>query len=154
MTGCTDDSCIVEVGKLLSANKILLGNASRLGGESSGRFATKIGTPGDFTVTDDGYHKDKVALKWKKVKGADNYYIFRYNDDKDKFEKIHSTKKTSFEDYKTEVAESYKYKVRAGFYSKTGKFTEVKTGSRGRSATGYYMRGIIPGWSQFYYTIM
>jgi len=31
MTGCTDSSCAVEVGKLLSANKILIGTVSRMG---------------------------------------------------------------------------------------------------------------------------
>jgi TolB-like protein len=31
MTGCTDDSCAVEAGKLLSANKILVGSVIKLG---------------------------------------------------------------------------------------------------------------------------
>lgn len=196
-TGCTDSACAVEVGKLLSANKILMGDVSklgkmimmtvkivdvekgisefsvnqkaksmavideainelvkkliaRLGGEDSGRFATRIGTPKDFTVTD-GNYKEKIVIKWKKVKGADKYYVFRSTSRNGEYKMIHSAKETSLVDTKTEEGSGYYYKVRAGLYSKAGKFTEPVQGSRGRSSTSYYMRGIIPGWSQFYY---
>ncbi len=196
-TGCTDSACAVEIGKLLSANKILMGEISRLGrtiiltlrivdvekglaefsvsqkarsiesideavnkivrklvarlrGEASGRFVTKIDAPRNFTVSH-GRYRDRIELKWDSVKGANKYYVFRSSTVSGKYKMIRSTEKLSFTDRSAEEGEEYYYKVRGALYSKTGRFSEVKAGMRGRSEAIYYLRGIIPGLGQIYY---
>lgn len=56
-----------------------------------------------------------VKLKWKKIKNARKYQIFRSNSKNGKFEKIQtvSRKKTSFVDKKVRHNKKYFYKVRA-----------------------------------------
>ena len=56
---------------------------------------------------------DKVALKWKKVSGADGYEVLRYDASKKKFVKAGTAAKASYTDKKRSAGKPYRYKVKA-----------------------------------------
>lgn len=56
---------------------------------------------------------NSIKISWKKVTGAKSYIVSRYNNSKEKWEKITTTKKTSYVDKKKKAATKYKYRVTA-----------------------------------------
>lgn len=56
------------------------------------------------------YTKKKVKLTWKKVKGADLYYVYKKNA-KGKFKKVKETQKLTYNDSLVEKDKTYTYKV-------------------------------------------
>ena len=56
----------------------------------------------------------QVALKWKKMKGAKNYQVFRSTSPKGKYKKIATTNKISYTDKKATKGKTYHYKIRVG----------------------------------------
>ena len=56
---------------------------------------------------------NSIKISWKKVTGAKSYIVSRYNYSKEKWEKITTTKKTSYVDKKKKAATKYKYRVTA-----------------------------------------
>lgn len=56
----------------------------------------------------------QVALKWKKVKGAKNYQVYRSTSPKGKYKKIATTNKSSYTDKKATKGKTYHYKIRVG----------------------------------------
>jgi len=107
MTGCTDSSCAVEVGKLLSARKILIGEVARIG-------ASTIITVRIVDV------EKGVAEFASKAQAATSRDLNRAS-----------------EQLSRKLAERITGK-------KPSQWGEVKT------ARGYYMRSILPGWGQSY----
>ncbi len=63
----------------------------------------------------------QVAIKWKKVKGATNYQVYRSTSLDGKYKKIGTTKKTSYTDKKATGGKAYYYRIRVcrKFGSKT-----------------------------------
>lgn len=56
--------------------------------------------------------KKQVVLKWKKVKGATQYEVYRATSKKGKYKKIGTTKKTTYTDKKATGGKRYYYKIR------------------------------------------
>ncbi len=54
----------------------------------------------------------QVAVKWKKVKGATQYEVYRSTKSKSGYKKIGTTKKTSYTDKKATGGKKYYYKIR------------------------------------------
>ncbi len=193
--GCTDNACAVKVGKLLSANKILIGEMSKIGGtiiltvrivdvekgvaevsstervKSADALDVAVGSlvkrlvdtlggkritdlagvleiPENFSATD-GVYSDKIVITWSPVKEADKYYVFK--EIKGKYELIFTTKETAFTDKNVKYGERYYYRVRAGVFSRFSELSSTVSGMCGKSVSGYYLRGLIPGWGQLYY---
>ena len=70
------------------------------------------------------YNKKKIKITWKKVKGADSYYVYRKNSE-GQYKKIGTTKKLYYTDSKVKKEESYLYKVKA-VYCEDGKTIKSK----------------------------
>ncbi|MCI8299953.1 MAG: hypothetical protein HFI69_06345 [Lachnospiraceae bacterium] len=75
----------------------------------------------------------RVTLKWKKIKGATTYQIYRSTSKKGKYKKIGSTTKLTYTDKKAKGGKTYYYKVRTGkknnnktYYSSYSKVKSVK----------------------------
>ncbi len=196
MSGCTDNACAIEIGKLLSANKIIVGEISAVGktiiitirvvdvkagvAEFSSSEKTKsidtidtaannlvkrlIDTIGGKRISDlagfldipenvtatDGEYKDKIVVSWSPVKDADKYFIFKLMES-GKYELVDTVAGTSFTDKNVKEGVTYHYKIRAGILTRTSEFSEEVSGMSGKSVSGYYLRGIVPGWGQMYY---
>lgn len=56
--------------------------------------------------------KKQVVVKWKKVKGATQYEVYRATSKKGKYKKIGTSKKTAYTDKKATGGKKYYYKVR------------------------------------------
>lgn len=56
--------------------------------------------------------KKQVTVKWKKVKGATQYEVYRSTSKKGKYKKLATTKKTSYTDKKATGGKKYYYKIR------------------------------------------
>lgn len=76
----------------------------------------KAGTaPKATSITSISSSKSKqVALKWKKIKGASQYQVYRSTSQNGKYKKIGTTKKTSYTDKKASGGKTYYYKIRVG----------------------------------------
>jgi len=71
-----------------------------------------------------------LKLSWDKVKDADKYMVYEYNEKKDKWEKVATVKGTSATLKKVTKGKTHQYKVRA--YDKMQKemgVTLVRTGA-------------------------
>ena len=64
--------------------------------------------------------KSSIKIKWKKLKKASGYEIYRSTSQKGKYKKIATTKKAAYNNKKLKVATKYFYKVRA-YQKKNGK---------------------------------
>ncbi len=104
-TGCTDSSCAVEIGKLLSANKVLLGEVNQI--ESSTIITVRI-----------------VDVE----KGVAEF------SSSEKLETINSIDKT----------------VKVLAKKLTLRITGQVPVDYNETPAGYYLRGFVPGWAQFY----
>lgn len=62
----------------------------------------------------------KIKVKWKKVKNATGYRVYKYNSSKNKYETYGSTSNTSLKVKNLKSSTKYKFKVRA-YISKNGK---------------------------------
>lgn len=62
LSGCVDDSCALEVGKLLSAENIVVGNISLVGSNFSLSVKTLVTETGKTLFTADGIYPDLEAL--------------------------------------------------------------------------------------------
>jgi hypothetical protein len=108
-TGCTDSSCAVQLGKLVSAKKILVGEIS------------KIGTAIQITV--------------------------RIVDVEKGIAEFASSEKAANESMVDEASRKLSIKLAERITGKRG--AELLERSN-VNKTGYYVRGIVPGWGQFY----
>jgi len=196
MTGCTDNACAVQIGKLLSAKKILMGEISKIGrkvlltvrivdvergiaefsardkakninhidttavklikrlierisGKRASDLAGLLYPPEDVEASD-GCYSDRIKLTWKPVEDAEVYYVFR-QEDNGKYRLAGSTSETEFFDKSVKSGLSCTYKVRSGVINRYSEFSDTVSGMKGKSKTGYYLRGLVPGWGQIYY---
>lgn len=79
--------------------------------------------PKATTITSIASPKSKQAtIKWKKVKGATTYQVYRSTSKKGKYKKLTATKKTSYTDKKATGGKTYYYKIRVGKKSSLGTF--------------------------------
>lgn len=77
--------------------------------------------PKATTITSIASSKSKQAsIKWKKIKGATNYQVYRSTSKKGKYKKLTTTKKTSYTDKKATGGKTYYYKIRVGKKSSLG----------------------------------
>ena len=104
MTGCTDQECAIEFGKLLSAKKMLLGEVSSTGTDViiTVRLVDVEKGVAEFAASEKAESKDTIDIASKKL-------AIQLSD---------------------KIQES----------------SEIGS----RTAGGYYLRGIIPGWGQIY----
>jgi TolB-like protein len=109
MSGCTDNACAVEVGKLLSAKKILIGEVSKVGKT--------------YYITIRIVDIEKGVAEFSSREKSKNL------DEIDK-----ATRRLSIKLIERITGKSASEIVIAGQ----------------RTKSGYYLRGIFPGWSQFY----
>jgi hypothetical protein len=84
------------------------------------------------------------------VENAEIYYVLRAGDD-GVYKLVNKTETTEFIDMSAETGDEYYYKVKAGVMTRTGNESDSVFGMSGKPKTGYYIRGIVPGWGQFYY---
>lgn len=56
---------------------------------------------------------NKVKLTWKKVEGAEGYYVLRFHEKKNKFVRIADVEKASYTDKTCVAGRGYRYQVRA-----------------------------------------
>lgn len=64
----------------------------------------------------------QVVVKWKKIKGATQYQVYRSTSKKGKYSKIATTKKTSYTDKKAKGGKKYYYMIRVGQKNKLGTY--------------------------------
>ena len=76
----------------------------------------------------------KIKVKWKKVKGANGYKLYKYNYSKNKYELCATTSTTSQKVKNLKSAEKYKFRVRA-YKKKSGKKYYGKYSPSVKSAT-------------------
>ena len=76
----------------------------------------------------------KIKVKWKKVKGAKGYKVYKYNYSKKKYELFATTSNTSLKVKNLKSAEKYKFRVRA-YKKKSGKNYYGKYSPSVKSAT-------------------
>ncbi len=95
----------------------------------------KTGTaPKATSITGLNSSKSKrVVIKWKKIKGATTYQVYRSTSKKGKYTKIASTSKNVYTDKKAKGGKKYYYKIRVGkkngnktYYSSYSKVKSVK----------------------------
>ncbi len=72
------------------------------------------------TVTVPGYTATSVTLNWTSIDNAENYQVYKYNEDTDKYEKIKTTSSTSYTDTALSKGDLPKYKVRAYYKNNKG----------------------------------
>jgi hypothetical protein len=124
-TGCTDQSCVVEMGKLLSAKKILVGEVSTLGKA--------------IIITIRVVDVEKGVSEFGSSEKADS------EDNLDKAVYSISRKLSSVIEGKQAADLAAKPKDK--------KQAEIKTGKEKpetKITSGYIMRGFVPGWAQIY----
>lgn len=68
-------------------------------------------TPKNFKASTSG--KTSVKLTWSKASNASGYYIYRYNEETQKYDRIASTKKTSYTVSKLTEGVNYKFAVQS-----------------------------------------
>ncbi len=75
----------------------------------------------------------RVVIKWKKIKGASTYQIYRSTSKKGKYTRIASTNKNTYTDKKAKGGKKYYYKIRVikknngkSYYSSYSKIKSVK----------------------------
>lgn len=76
-------------------------------------------------------YEKNVKLKWKKIKNAKYYIIYRADEKKQNYKKVKKTKKTYFIDKNAVARKTYKYKVVA-VTNVSGKKIKSKAGRTGR----------------------
>lgn len=130
-------------GKMLASDKdykIVYSNNEKMGtaiiringtgnfkGARTAKFKIVLGTP--VVKVTSSY--SKINLKWKKVKAASGYVVYRSTSKKGKFTKIYTGKsgsKVSYSDIKAKFGKTYYYKVRA--YRKVNIKEKRKTKTR------------------------
>ncbi len=109
-TGCTDSACAVQVGKLLSAKKILIGEVNQIGA--------------GIIITARVVDVEKGVAEFASSEKAEN---------------LNGIDKAA-----RRLAGKLAERI-------TGKRTTMSVSEESsKSTSGYYLRGIIPGWGQFY----
>jgi TolB-like protein len=102
-----------------------------------------------------------VNLIWAKVKGAEKYYIYKSATVNGEYAELDSVNNTTYDDTKISAGEKAWYKIKA--WSPTG-FSNYSNPVQGYRLSqeeankqnivyakiGYYSRGLIPGWGQYY----
>ena len=73
------------------------------------------------TLKQSSITENSVSLLWSSITKATGYKLYKYNNDKKKWECISTTSKTSYTDKKVSMGDTAKYKVRA--YTKVGSKT-------------------------------
>ena len=94
--------------KLLSVLLVTLLAFSALTLTSSAASLAKVANLTAYDVDD-----DEVNLRWSKVKVADGYQVYVYNDSANKWKMLGNTSKNCFEAENLASAKSYKFRVRA-----------------------------------------
>lgn len=105
---CTDRN--LTTGKNYYYKVRAMGSGSALGGFSAaGKGKPALGAP----EVSPGGSKGKAAVKWKKVKGASGYQIWRAGSKSGRYQILGTAGQTSFKDKKAVRGKVYYYKVRA-----------------------------------------
>lgn len=76
--------------------------------------------------------------------------IFKLNVNNE-YKLIETITGTSYNDKDVKEGNTYYYKIKSALSTRTSEFSSVVSGMSGKSEYGYYLRGFIPGWGQFYY---
>lgn len=97
-----------RLNKLLSAALVALTVFAYAALPASAASLPKLTNLQTYNIDD-----DEINLKWSKVKGADGYQVYVYNEQTKKWNKIGTTAKTSFEAENLRSAKTYKFRVRA-----------------------------------------
>ncbi len=93
---------------------------------------------------------DKLVLTWDPVSGADNYQVHRYSHEKDEYALIATTKESLYSDRSIDRNTVCLYKVTAWAATGPGDASPMVSGKYTRTRDDMVMRGIVPGWGQFY----
>lgn len=104
-------------------------------------------------VTASTDNTDYVKIAWNSVDGADRYYVYRSDSTSGSYTEIGSTASTSYKDIGAVPGKSYWYKIKVTSPTNTTELGEATSGVREIyviTQAGYYTRGIVPGWGQFY----
>jgi TolB-like protein len=125
-TGCTDQACAVQLGRLMSAKKMLVGEVSPMGKSIilTVRIVDVEKGVSDFAATEKAMSEEVLD---DAVKNIAQKLVARIEQDKGAIAKLEEPKKEPKKEQKPEKVEP-----------------SVIT------PTGYYLRGIIPGWGQWY----
>jgi len=121
------------------------------------------GSPKSESASDRGYrklstpqpivherHLDKLLLTWNPVPGAINYQVYRYSNEKKGYQLIDTTMKNRYIDRSIDRNTVCHYKVTAWAETGPGETSPIVSGKYTQSRDDMVMRGIIPGWGQFY----
>lgn len=99
--------------KIGTASVIITGKGNYTGSVKK-TYQIVLGTPAITFVKKSG--KDAVKITWKKIAGATQYAVYRY--DGKSWKKAGTSTATSFTDKKLKMGVTYKYKLRAIFQNK------------------------------------
>lgn len=114
--------CVMNMGKTAYAKeKILTAGEPQITMVDSAN--DKVKKP-DAPKVSGSYKQKQIKLTWKKVKGADNYYIYRKNS-KGKYVQMGQTDKLNYTDETVKKGKYYSYKVAAA-YTKNDKTIKGK----------------------------
>ena len=116
----------------------------------------KLNSPDSIKISLDD--KDNIQIEWKVVKGAEKYFIYKASITDSEYKEIDNVKSTSYTDSKALPGEKAWYKIRA--WASTG-FSDYSNPVQGyrlsekevkisNAKFGYYARGFVPGWGQYY----
>jgi hypothetical protein len=125
MTGCTDTSCAVEIGKMLSADMVLIGSISKLGKYTIAvklidiKVSKIVFADSDESDSENDIRESLNRLVGRMIKSKQNNYII-----------------TEEPEPASEISSSLLEEL--GIKDKT------------YDKTGYFLRGIVPGWGQWY----
>lgn len=117
-----------RLNKLLSAALVALTVFAYAALPASAASLPKVTNLQTYNIDD-----DEVNLKWSKVKGADGYQVYVYNETAKKWKKLGTTAKTSFEAENLQSAKNYKFRVRA--YDKKASGTVYSAYANVKAAT-------------------
>ncbi len=122
-SGCTDEACAVEIGKLLSAEMVILGSIIKLG---------------SFTIT-----LKLVDIQKGRVIVADSGTAATESDIQSAVDKIAERIADKMEDIVNERHRTAKKEETAAEEPEKEEPSVI-------TPAGYYLRGIVPGWGQIY----
>ncbi len=92
---------------------------------------------------------DTISFTWDKVKGAEGYQVYRYNEETEKYTKLKTAYTESFTDSEAEAGKSYTYLVRAFVKTKDGTIkasnVTAKLAARPAKVTGFRQKSSSTG---------
>jgi hypothetical protein len=106
-------------------------------------------------------YENAINISWGKVKGAEKYYIYKSASVNGEYVELDNVNDTSYSDTKISAGEKAWYKIKAWSSPGFGNFSNPVQGYRlsqeeanklkiSYAKFGYYSRGFVPGWGQYY----